>query len=113
MSIVVITTQYMENYAAPEWDGVGTCPQYWKYKGGSTYWAPLKDGEDAQRAKANLAARVSESNDFVRIYPIGQAEIRSAAVLDEPHDDHEPVDCLWCEISPNRTTKRSDWIEVK
>ena len=113
MSIVVITTQYMENYGAHSWDGVGTCPQSWRYKGGSTYWAPLQDGEDTMRAKANLAARVSESNDFVRIYPIGQAEIRSAAVLDEPHDDHEPVDCFQCEMLPHRMTKRSDWIEVK
>lgn len=26
--------QYMENYGAHDWDGVGICPQYWKYKGG-------------------------------------------------------------------------------
>lgn len=111
--IVVVNTQYMENYGAHDWDGVGAAPQYWKYKGGSMYWTPLQDGEDPQRAKANLAARVSESNNFVRIFPIGKAEIRPASVLDEPHDDHEPVNCFWCEISPNRTTKRSDWIEVK
>ena len=34
---VVINTQHRENYGAHDWDGKGACPQYWKYKGGSTY----------------------------------------------------------------------------
>jgi hypothetical protein len=33
-----ITTQYMENYGAHDWDGVGECPQYWKFKGGEDYF---------------------------------------------------------------------------
>ena len=31
---LIIETQYMENYGAHRWDGVGDCPQYWKAKGG-------------------------------------------------------------------------------
>ena len=34
---LVIHTQYRENYGAHDWDGKGICPQYWKFKGGSTY----------------------------------------------------------------------------
>ena len=34
---LVINTQYKENYGAHDWDGVGECPQYWKFKGGSVY----------------------------------------------------------------------------
>lgn len=34
---LVINTQFMENYGAHDWDGVGSCPQYWKAKGGDTY----------------------------------------------------------------------------
>jgi hypothetical protein len=34
---LVIITQTRENYGAHDWDGVGTCPQYWKNKGGSEY----------------------------------------------------------------------------
>ena len=34
---LVIITQCRENYGAHDWDGVGTCPQYWKNKGGSEY----------------------------------------------------------------------------
>ena len=36
-----ITTQYMENYGAHDWDGTGECPQYWKFKGGEDYFYPL------------------------------------------------------------------------
>jgi hypothetical protein len=35
--MLVIRTQYMENYGAHDWDGQGECPQYWKAKGGSDY----------------------------------------------------------------------------
>ena len=37
---LVIQTQYKENYAFPDWDGKGDCPEYWKFKGGSTYVVP-------------------------------------------------------------------------
>ena len=42
---LVINTQYRENYAAHDWDGKGECPQYWKFKGGSTYVVPNILGE--------------------------------------------------------------------
>jgi hypothetical protein len=35
--MLVIDTQYMENYGAHDWDGKGECPQYWKAKGGSEF----------------------------------------------------------------------------
>ena len=36
-----ITTQYMENYGAHDWDGEGECPQRWKMKGGEDYFYQL------------------------------------------------------------------------
>tara|TARA_B100001113_G_scaffold1418_1_gene1252 strand:+ start:2356 stop:2853 length:498 start_codon:yes stop_codon:yes gene_type:complete len=42
---LVIHTQYRENYGAHDWDGKGECPQYWKFKGGSTYVVPNILGE--------------------------------------------------------------------
>jgi len=36
-----ITTQYMENYGAHDWDGEGECPQRWKFKGGEDYFYQL------------------------------------------------------------------------
>jgi hypothetical protein len=35
---LLINTQFMENYGAHDWDGVGECPQYWKFKGGEDYF---------------------------------------------------------------------------
>ena len=43
--ILVIHTQYRENYGSHDWDGKGECPQYWKFKGGSTYVVPNILGE--------------------------------------------------------------------
>ena len=36
-----IVTQYMENYGAHDWDGEGSCPQRWKFKGGEDYFYQL------------------------------------------------------------------------
>lgn len=36
-----IISQYRENYGAHDWDGKGSCPQYWKNKGGMDYYVPL------------------------------------------------------------------------
>ena len=36
-----ITTQYMENYGAHDWDGEGECPQRWKFKGGEDFFYQL------------------------------------------------------------------------
>ena len=35
--MLVIHTQYQENYGAHDWDGKGVCPQYWKFKDGTEY----------------------------------------------------------------------------
>jgi len=36
-----IVTQYEENYGAHDWDGEGSCPQRWKFKGGEDFFYPL------------------------------------------------------------------------
>ena len=62
---LMIETQHKENYGAHDWNGEGTCPQYWKYKGGSTYvfdFDPSKDnGEDLVRAIRPLLEDSNES----------------------------------------------------
>ena len=35
--LLIIETQYSENYGAHDWDGEGESPQRWKQKGGSSY----------------------------------------------------------------------------
>lgn len=37
MKQYVVETQFLENYAAHDWDGTGECPNYWKFKGGEDF----------------------------------------------------------------------------
>lgn len=65
--MLVIRTQYMENYGAHDWDGQGACPQYWKFKGGSEYkilGVPL----NIDYAEVVAAAGVETDNDYCREY---------------------------------------------
>ena len=48
-SKLVISTQIRENYGAHDWDGVGTCPQNWRCKGGEVYVVPGLTAKDAHK----------------------------------------------------------------
>lgn len=71
--IVVISTQFLENYGAHDWDGRGECPQHWKPKGGDTYFvnasaADIADSEwwdDVERS-------IVHSSDYSREYILDQ-----------------------------------------
>lgn len=65
--MIVIRTQYMENYGAHDWNGEGECPQYWKFKGGSEYKildVPLNIDYNAIVS----AAGVESNNEYCREY---------------------------------------------
>jgi len=70
---LMVITQYRENYGAHNWDGTGTCPQYWKNKGGVTYFLPLGETVNTQKVQA-LASAVTDklyrSNDYVEEYVV-------------------------------------------
>ncbi len=69
---VVITTQYMENYGAHDWDGEGSCPQYWKCKGGSTYVVPNLSQEEADSFdKESVLPLIEYSSEYSKEYVIG------------------------------------------
>jgi len=65
---LLITTQVYENYGAHDWDGVGSCPSYWKAKGGSDYVIKRFKGGSADATLAVMAVRaqIEESNDHFR-----------------------------------------------
>ena len=67
MAMIVIRTQYMENYGAHDWDGTGECPQYWKFKGGSEYKITNIDINGDLQAAVRAAA-VERGNDYCREY---------------------------------------------
>lgn len=51
---LMISTQVQENYGAHDWDGVGECPQYWKFKGGNDYCYSLGSHGRSPEALAEL-----------------------------------------------------------
>ena len=67
---LLITTQYMENYGAHDWDGRGECPQYWKFKGGNDY--VIRNVNPLEVAPGLLVekvrSQVETDNDYCREY---------------------------------------------
>ena len=64
-----IQTQTQENYGAHEWDGEGTCPQYWKFKGGGEYFvANVGTAEEADKAVSEVRSRIEEDSMYYREY---------------------------------------------
>lgn len=52
---LVIYSQYEENYGAHDWNGQGTCPQYWKQKGGSEYQMNISSDSCVRLGNKGLA----------------------------------------------------------
>ena len=63
-----IVTQYCENYGAHDWDGEGSCPQRWKFKGGEDYFYQLGNetpsDEHIDELVQVLRARFEYSDDY-------------------------------------------------
>ena len=70
-----ITTQYMENYGAHDWDGEGECPQYWKFKGGEDYFYQLGNEVPSDEHIAELVSvlrtRIEYDEVGARNYLVG------------------------------------------
>lgn len=70
--LLVIQTQNEENYGAHDWDGTGSCPQYWKMKGGQEYKVvnvPLEGSIDA--VVEMVRGDIEISNEGYRSYIVG------------------------------------------
>jgi len=72
---LLITTQTQENYGAHDWDGVGECPSYWKFKGGQDYkyslGSTLRSDETLAEIVEHFRAEIEEDNDYYRNHIIG------------------------------------------
>jgi len=76
---LLITTQTQENYGAHDWDGVGECPSYWKFKGGQDYKYDLAgfrfesefSDKNLRMIVDSLRPQIEESNDYFRNDIIG------------------------------------------
>lgn len=103
---LVIQTQYRENYGAHDWSGEGECPQYWKFKGGSTY--VVRDISPAQRERINssgiptLTTLIEYRNEASEEYILGYEVVEDDAPEGEP----------W-ETATEFQWKLDRWIAVK
>ena len=77
--IVIIDSQYRENYGAHDWDGQGECPQYWKSKGGSSY---IYTNATEDEAMAHFKANIQRDTDYSKEYAIGMSEIEVPSAQD-------------------------------
>lgn len=114
---LVITTQYKENYGAHDWDGEGECPQYWKFKGGDTYFVSctLEEAQDPafwQRVESAL----TNSSDYSEEYILSSELVDDIDfVASNFHDEWESP--YWVhELTPgrfhvNRTIKNNDMYD--
>ena len=72
---LLITTQTQENYGAHDWDGVGECPSYWKFKGGQDYkyslGSALRNADTIQEIVEYFRPQIEEDNDYYRNHIIG------------------------------------------
>ena len=70
-----IQTQYMENYGAHDWDGLGECPQRWKFKGGEDYFYQLGSEVPSDEHLAELIhvlrGRFEYDHEGARNYMVG------------------------------------------
>ena len=84
--IVVISTQFRENYGAHDWDGRGECPQHWKSKGGDTYFvnASAADIADSQWW-TDVERCINHSSEYSAEYIIHQQVIDLADFREEDH----------------------------
>jgi hypothetical protein len=78
MAILVIDTQFMENYGAHDWDGEGACPQYWKMKGGSSYKVAVEFDKDYEWAEvyvdrilSKVRSELEWADDYSQQYILG------------------------------------------
>ena len=84
---IVIDTQICENYGAHAWDGEGECPQYWKFKGGSTYAADITLEEATRRLRGiaeELCKKVTHDDEYWQEYVINWGLYDSLADVDVP-----------------------------
>lgn len=72
--IVVIDTQYCENYGAHAWDGEGECPQHWKFKGGSSYKVVgVPEGVDSNKVVMMVGSQIEHRDNYSEEYILGHS----------------------------------------
>ena len=94
---IVIQTQVRENYGVHDWDGKGTCPQRWKFKGGNTY--VVRDLTQVQIDKIvkfgipTITALIEERNEGYEEYLLAYDIVQDSAL--EGEEWETPFSLYW------------------
>lgn len=94
---LVIQTQIRENYGSHDWDGEGSCPQRWKFKGGNTY--VVRDLQESHLVKINmkgiptLTSLIEERNEFFEEYILDYDVVEDDMV--ECEEWETPIEFVW------------------
>lgn len=91
MAKLLIQTQVQENYGAHDWDGKGSCPQYWKFKGGSEYVVKnFKGFGEVTETVMALRGQIESDSEYFREYIIN-----FEVVADDYLTDYERSQLEW------------------
>lgn len=122
----VIQTQIRENYGAHDWDGVGECPQGWKFKGGNTYVLNVSIEENMSRDWwALVEAAITERSDRWEEYIIGETVVDDIDYVESDHVEEwdAPINLTLSEgrflavrrssdVPNNIASKIEQWVQV-
>jgi hypothetical protein len=97
---LIANVQDLENYGAHDWDGEGECPQYWKFKGGTSLGVEIAV-DDLTARPANYAARalallaehdMLDDNEYFKSYFLNAEVVDARDLFIETFeaDDEEP-----------------------
>ena len=90
--IVVIATQFRENYGAHDWDGEGYCPQHWKSKGGDTYFINASADDIANTQWwVDVERSIEHSSAYSEEYIISESVVD---LIDFREEDHIVFFCF-------------------
>ena len=107
MMNVLISTAIRENYGAHDWDGEGTCPSYWKNKGGEDYIITgVPSIEDAVHF---VEYYICTMNDYMDESIVGSiAEVADDFRTDREiyHEDLAPVRISWADRFESKHVRR-------
>lgn len=121
----VIRTQYMENYGVHDWDGEGSCPQRWKYKGGSEYKItgvnPESDPQDLisladvefddMGAREYVVSSSFEQDDYLSDFERSQMAHDGEIIFPEPHLTWDEMEAQVMGISTEMVWNRKAQVE--
>jgi hypothetical protein len=107
---VVVATQFRENYGAHEWDGTGTCPQYWKNKFGEDYI--IQNAPSEEDAVYFVDHHICHSTNYSQEWVISSLEVPEdhRTEMEETSNGEVPAIRIdWVDRFESRHAAKGQW----